>query len=218
MTTSIFFYSAYCQHCKQIINELTKSPMSRSIKYVCIDSKSVREKLPTFIKSVPTLVVGETNQVLVGNNIKSWVNGEYSRPNVQHKKVEVKKQQPVRREEPVCEDGPGAWHNNEMNNFSDMYSFLDIDTSTQGNGGISMAHNFELLSDPHNSSSTQAMPGGAPSRPSFPIQYDTPMRDGNVSSEFGSIQVSDKSDELNKQMEELLSKRELDVPNLPTRI
>tara|TARA_Y100000389_G_scaffold187118_1_gene208206 strand:- start:2431 stop:3096 length:666 start_codon:yes stop_codon:yes gene_type:complete len=221
MTTSIFFYSSYCQHCKQVINELTKSPVARSVKYVCIDSKAVREKIPPFIKSVPTIVIGDTNQVLVGNSIKKWIDSQYSKPNVSHKTNEVPRNQPRRLEEevaPDAPDGPGAWHINEMNNFSDKYSFLDIDTSTQGNGGMSMVHNFELLGKEHNTTCKQTMPGGAPARPSFPTQYDTPMKNGNVTSDFGSIQTSEKVDELNKQMDELLNRREMDIPNNPARI
>ena len=219
MTTSIFFYSSYCQHCKQIINELTKSPLARSIKYVCIDSRQVREKIPEFITSVPTMVVGDTNQVLVGNHIKSWL--ETKIPKMESVNVKNIPSVPTEVQIQECKqsgEGPGAWHSTEMNNFSDMYSFIGIDTSAQGDGGMSMVHNFELLSDSHSTSNTQELPAGAPGRPSIPTQYDMPMKNGHVTSDFGSIQVSEKSEQLNKQMEELLSRRESDVPNRPARV
>ena len=60
-------------NCKQIIEEIKNSPVSLSIKYICIDSESVRSKLPHYINSVPALVVGETNQIFVGNQILGWM-------------------------------------------------------------------------------------------------------------------------------------------------
>ena len=62
------------------------------------------------------------------------------------------------------------------------------------------------------------MPGGAPSNPSMPVQYGNPVSNPIETSGFGSIQMSEKSDILNKQMEDMMSKRELDVPNVPARI
>ena len=43
MTVSLLFYSNYCQHCKQIVNEINKSPVSPKMRYVCIDTQEVRE-------------------------------------------------------------------------------------------------------------------------------------------------------------------------------
>ena len=73
MTVSLLFYSNYCQHCKQIVNEINKSPVSPKMRYVCIDTQEVRAKLPRYINSVPSLVVGETNQIFVGNQILGWL-------------------------------------------------------------------------------------------------------------------------------------------------
>ena len=73
MTISLLFYSNFCQHCKQIVKEIKRSPVSNEIRYVCIDSSQVREKLPNYINSVPSLVVGETNQIFVGNQITGWL-------------------------------------------------------------------------------------------------------------------------------------------------
>tara|TARA_Y100000389_G_scaffold136015_2_gene133536 strand:+ start:1398 stop:2033 length:636 start_codon:yes stop_codon:yes gene_type:complete len=211
MTTSILFYSSYCNHCKEVINELSNSPLAKSIKYICTDSKSVRGKIPKFIKTVPTLIVGQSDQVLVGKKIIDWV-----KFNSQTNIGPMEQKQNKNDINPHQVNDPGAWHVNEMNSFSDMYSFLDIDTSTQGDGGMSMVHNFELLNDDVNSScGKQTIPAGSPGRPSFPVKYDTQTMGNN---EFGSIQNSHKSDELNKKMEELLSRRETDIPNMPTRI
>ena len=107
-----------------------------------------------------------------------------------------------------------------MNAFSDMYSFIGIDSSAKGDGGMSMIHNFETIGGDTAKvpSGLGLMPGGAPSNPSMPVQYGNPVSNPIETSGFGSIQMSEKSDILNKQMEDMMSKRELDVPNVPARI
>jgi hypothetical protein len=214
MTISLIFYSNYCQNCKQIIEEIKKTPVGLSLKYICIDSESVRSKLPHYISSVPALVVGETNQIFVGNQILGWI--EMSSGAVSSSPPPAP---PVRKEDL----GPNAWHNNEMNAFSDMYSFIDVDTSAQGDGGMSMVHNFEILSPESNASRPShgsiMMPGGAPGGPSMPVQYKNPLSNAsNINANFGSIQMSEKASELDKQMQDMLSRRELDVPGVPARL
>tara|TARA_B100001769_G_C22051489_1_gene565210 strand:- start:664 stop:1314 length:651 start_codon:yes stop_codon:yes gene_type:complete len=216
MTVSLLFYSNYCQNCKQIIEEIKNSPVSLSIKYICIDSESVRSKLPHYINSVPALVVGETNQIFVGNQILGWIkmtsnnNSQYAQP-------------PPPPPQPKGPVGPNAWHNNEMNAFSDMYSFIDVDTSAQGDGGMSMVHNFEILSPELNASRPSVgsimMPPGAPGGASMPVDYKNPLSNSsNINSNFGSIQMSEKASELDKQMKDMLNRRELEVPGIPARI
>mgnify|MGYP001436227439 FL=1 len=229
MSISLLFYSNYCQHCKQIVKEIKRSPVSSQIRYVCIDTASVREKLPKYITSVPSLVVGETNQIFVGNQITGWLkmqpilnSNSNSNPNSNFERREpvMNQVQDTRSNTTKEPAGPNGWHNNEMNAFSDGYSFLGIDTSAQGDGGMSMVHNFETLGGgEYDNSPSARMPGGAPANPSMPVQYGNPvMNSVNSTSEYGSIQMSEKTEELNKQMEEMMSRRELDVPNVPARI
>ena len=231
MAISLFFYSNYCQHCKQIVREINKSVVSSSIRYVCIDSQNVRDKLPQYIKSVPSLVVGDTNQIFVGNQILGWLQMQslvqkqtnttphsISQTIQQPVQEETVKQieQPVQSREPI---GPNAWHNSEMNAFSDSYSFIDIDTSTKGDGGMSMIHNFETLSgNGANIPGSIMAPGGAPSNPSMPVQYGNPITNPVGNNGFGNIQLSEKAELLNKQMEDMMNRRELDVPNVPARV
>jgi len=234
MSVSLLFYSNYCQHCKQIVSEIKKSPVKSRMRYVCIDKNEVRDKLPKYINSVPSLVVGETNQIFVGNQIIGWLKMQpiiknnqqniYS-PKQAHSQNQVTHQQHQQhnnnQKKVVKEDtGPNAWHNNEMNAFSDMYSFIGIDSSAKGDGGMSMIHNFETIGGDTAKvpSGLGLMPGGAPSNPSMPVQYGNPVSNPIETSGFGSIQMSEKSDILNKQMEDMMSKRELDVPNVPSRI
>ena len=232
MTISLLFYSNFCQHCKQIVKEIKRSPVSNEIRYVCIDSSQVREKLPNYINSVPSLVVGETNQIFVGNQITGWLKMQPIISNNSHESnneesIHQNRENYMNRNKPIVETkdqnesmGPNGWHNNEMNAFSDAYSFLGVDTSAKGNGGMSMVHNFETLDGTGRDALPAGMsPGGAPSNPSMPVQYGNPITDPvNSTSGYGSIQLSEKADILNQEMEEMMSRRELDCPNVPARI
>lgn len=223
MSVSLLFYSNFCNHCKQIVNEINKSPVRNSVRYVCIDNQSVRSKLPTYITSVPALVVGDTNQIFVGNQISGWlkmvpiIKRKASAPaprqvaTAQHVPQQQKAQ---KNQEP---EGPSAWHCNEMSSFSDMYSFIGIDGSAEGDGGMSMVHNFETLNG-CTANIPGSAPGGAPGRGSMPVQYENPVANPSGNSSYGSIQQSAKTDALNKSMEEMMQRRELDVPNVPTRM
>tara|TARA_Y100000389_G_scaffold86536_1_gene83213 strand:- start:737 stop:1405 length:669 start_codon:yes stop_codon:yes gene_type:complete len=222
MTVSLLFYSNYCQHCKQIVNEINKTPLRTSIRYVCIDTQAVRAKLPEYISSVPALVVGETNQIYIGNQILGWLQMVplIKKSNNNPQKAPASVQNIPTKKENSGPGEPNAWHTNEMNAFSDMYSFIDADTSAEGNGGLTMVHNFETLSGNGANIPPGVLnaPGGAPSRSSMPIQYGNAVSNPSDVSSYGSIQVSAKSEELNKSMEEMMSRRELDVPNVPRRL
>ena len=222
MSVSLFFFSNYCQNCKQVMHEIKKSPVNLSIKYICIDSQAVRKKLPSYINSVPCLVVGNSNQIYTGNQILGWVKMKSIKQNsmnTNNNSKEMRQQinnsiTQANREA----NGPDAWHNNEMNAFSDSYSFIGIDTSAEGNGGMSMIHNFETISSNSIESGNIRAPGGAPSKPAMPVNYNNPLSDSTYNSNFGSIQMSEKASQLDKAMTDMLNKRELDIPNMPARI
>ena len=222
MSVSLLFYSNFCNHCKQVVGEINNSPLRNSVKYVCIDSQSTRSKLPRYITSVPSLVVGDTSQIFVGNQISGWLKMRPITQNVTtpSKAATVRHVPSPQQSQTETESvEPGAWHCNEMSAFSDGYSFLGIDTSAEGNGGMSMIHNFETLNgDNLNAAVNGSMPGGAPCRGSMPVQYNNPISDPKGGGSYGSIQTSEKEEALNKSFEELMSRRELDVPNKPTRI
>lgn len=194
--TQLLFYSNMCNNSKNIVQSIAKSPMRDSIKYICIDNPRVRQKLPAYIKSVPTLVSG--SKIIVGNQINDFlqISTLVNRNKSTAPKVPVA--QPLKKTAEV--EGPNAFLSSEMGcQFSDSYSFLGIDTSARGNGGDSMNHSFEFLNEnPDTTIANQNM---------------NPM-----SSNYSEIQNSDKSDELNKKMDEMMSRRELDVPNVAKRL
>jgi hypothetical protein len=125
----LLFYSNRCNHCKEFLSKLTKTNLKDSFSFFCIDNNY--QNIPKGIKSVPTLLFKEDNNIIVGKTIFGWLNDQIS----------PKKQS----ENP---DDPLAWHGAEMGGaYSDNYSFLDSDTSAEGTGGSSIAHSFSFLSD-----------------------------------------------------------------------
>ena len=90
-----------------------------------------------------------------------------------------------------------AWHGTEMGaGFSDNYSFIDIDTSAEGQGGQSIAHNFEFLG------------GNNLGYGNFNTGIKTPE-------EFSK---SEQKDPLMEKMEQLKNSRDSDVPRGIARI
>lgn len=127
----ILFYSNYCNYCKQFNDNLNKyQDIKNKLHLFCIDNN--REKVPTIIKSVPSILTKE-KKILTGKDVFNWFEQQQ-----QHQQKEI--------------DDPLAWHNNEMGSaFSDHYSFLEADTAAEGLGGNSIAHSFSFLNSNLNS-------------------------------------------------------------------
>ena len=232
MTTCLFFYSNYCQHCKKITNLLKSSKIQHSIKPICVDTSEVRSKIPKYVKSVPCLILGQSNQILVGKEIIDWIQFQEKASPMNNAGDFQKAPSHARRAaqggRPNGGNGgngePGAWHLMEMSNFSDNYSFIDADTSAQGDGGFQMSHNFEVIGSasvknakgPGNARSHNTgrqTSGAPPGAPSMPVSYDT-----STNPSFGALQNTMPQSQLDKQMQDYMSKREMDHPNVPARI
>lgn len=119
---ALLVYSNYCRFCESILKQVE----SRSnIKYICVDKKEVREKLPSYISSVPTLIV--SNKMFVGDEITKWLQ------NTQQKKPVL--QQP---QEPQMYSEP---------TFSTDFSFITEDTTAEGDGGLLSSYAYSSLNE-----------------------------------------------------------------------
>ena len=168
-TRYVLFYSNRCNHCKNFITQLNKTSIKSEFDFFSIDNNY--QNIPPQIKSVPTILFKENNNLMVGKSVFNWLN-EQSKPKTQNQQ---------------SQDGPLAWHGAEMGcSYSDNYSFLDSDTSAEGTGGASIAHNFAFLSD------------GNP-------QFNSPEMQQNNSSE------SNVKDQLTQNMEIMMAQRDKDV-------
>jgi len=152
--SSIFYYSNYCNHCKRLLQNFSKTHLSKDIHFICIDKRVKDEKgklhiilengqkiiMPENVTKVPALLLLNNNyHVLYGDSIL-----EYFKP----------KQEQITRVATNNNMEPDAFaFGGGSNNFgimSDNFSFLDMGTqelNTQGNGGLRQMHNYVALND-----------------------------------------------------------------------
>ena len=126
------FYSNYCQHCKEILIKANNFNLKEKLNFNCVDQN--RKNIPAFVKSVPTIIVPSENKMLSGENVFNWINSEISKINMNKNNQNNNKPDDVL-----------PWVNSEMNNgFSDAFSFLDSETTTEGKP---IAHSFSFIDD-----------------------------------------------------------------------
>lgn len=210
---NILFYSNYCSHSKNCIEMINKTNLRQQILIFCIDDNM--EKIPSFIKSVPTILT-PSKELIQGKQLFNYLEHIYmsnqsdnslSLPNISNINSNPQSNQsfnPNNNQNTIqtntkeeIEDDPLAWHGTEMGaGFSDNYSFIDIDTSAEGQGGQSIAHNFEFLG------------GNNLGYGNFNSNIKTP----------DELSKNEKKDPLMEKMEQLKNARDTDVPRGIARI
>lgn len=147
--SQILYYSNYCQHCKGLLRELSKSMIKDNIHFLCID-KRVRKNgttyiqlengqellLPPNIQKVPALLLlNRGNTVLQGESVN-----EHLFKNTKNVHLNSK-------ENIVGE--PLAFSLNDFGTvMSDNFSFLDQSSdelSAKGEGGMRQMHNYVAI-------------------------------------------------------------------------
>jgi glutaredoxin-related protein len=73
MSQPYLFYSDQCPNSKQIIETLKALNKSSLYKFVLINKATPRDKIPAFLKAVPTLYVPETKDVIIGKDIYGFI-------------------------------------------------------------------------------------------------------------------------------------------------
>lgn len=144
----ILYYSNFCNHCKTLLMELSKSKIKEEMHFICIDKRIkgrngetliVLENgstipLPPNITEVPSLLMlNHGNNVLMGQKIYDFL---------EPKNKELQKQATQNNLEPL------AFSLTEMDGMSDNYSYLDMtseELSAKGSGGTRILHSFSLL-------------------------------------------------------------------------
>ena len=152
MSDLILYYSNHCNNCKDLLKELSGSELSKSIHFLCIDSR-VQEKgntyivlpngkkmiLPPNIVRVPTLLsIQENGRLVSGMEIKQYLKSKMT------ESVKVATQQQM---EPSAFSFSGGGMSSIV---SDNYSFLDMDASdlsAEGNGGMRQLHSYVSVGD-----------------------------------------------------------------------
>jgi hypothetical protein len=194
VATHICFYSNRCEWSKAFITELAQTPYRAEFRFVCVDPGPTRPQLPSWLKKVPTLVISGEPEPRTDNEVMNWL---YER-----------RLKDGSHGGGAAAGGAGAaaagaepepYMDSEMGGgYGDSYSFLDMDTSTGGNGGMRMAHNFELLGG-----------GGAAVSTKDASSFQTTDMSGKKSR---------KEEMLDKQMEAYMKARDTGVPKGPARM
>ena len=190
----ICYYSNRCQWSRAFITEIGQTPWKGLFHYVCVDPTASRPPLPGWLKKVPTLVLSGDPEPKTDSDVMNWL---YEKKMAETNSVKKGGQQAA---SPAGAGGePDAWNIQEQSSFTKGfgYSGLDVDTSTQGNGGLSIPGAFSFLN------------GAA-------ATGDRSQAGINASSDSGR-RKSKKEELFDKQMEMYQQERNSSTPRGPAR-
>jgi len=133
----ICFYSNRCEWSKAFIEEISKTNYHKDFRFICVDPSPQRPSLPNWLKQIPTLVISGEPEPRTNNDVMNWL---YER-----KMQDGNKTTGSAGAAAVALE-PEPYLDSEMGGgYGDTYSFISADTSAQGDGGLSMKHNFTYL-------------------------------------------------------------------------
>ena len=148
--STILYYSNYCDNCKKLLQNLSKSNAKNDIHFINIDKRTKKQNgatyviletgqellLPPTINRVPALLLlNENHKVLFGNDIGNHLNAK----NVAYTNPTVKQNG-----EPLA----FSLNNGGFGVASDNYSFLDQNPeslSAKGDGGMRQQHQYASI-------------------------------------------------------------------------
>jgi len=152
MTSTIVYYSNYCDHSKKLLQTLGKTGLQEDMHFISIDNRmqdptdgntyvvlenGSRILLPRAISRVPALFLVANKQILFGDEIYQFVQ------TLLGKRTEQAAQSHVEPESFSF----GSYASAIM---SDQFSFLDMnveDYAAKGGGGMRQLHNYASITD-----------------------------------------------------------------------
>ena len=144
----ICFYSNRCEWSKAFITEISQTSYHKEFRFICVDPSSNRPQLPAWLKQTPTLVIQGEPEPRTNSEVMNWLyerkmkDGGGRGGSVGGSENQSQGGQNM--DAGITEPEPSL--DSEMGGgFGDSYSFLGDDTTTQGNGGMRMRHNFTYL-------------------------------------------------------------------------
>jgi hypothetical protein len=186
----ICFYSNRCEWSKAFITEISQTTYHKEFKFICVDPSPNRPQLPSWLKSVPTLVISGEPEPRTNSEVMNWL---YER----RMKDGGGKSGGDNGGSAQGPSEPEPYLDSEMGgSFGDSYSFIGDDTSAQGNGGTRVAHNFTYLNGQDSVSTREAS--------SFQTTSSNQKR-------------SKKEELLDQQMEQFLKGRDVGIPQRISR-
>lgn len=138
----ICFYSNRCQWSKAFIEEISQSGYHTDFKFICVDPSPQRPALPSWLKQTPTLVIRGETQPRTDAEVMNWIYEQRIRQGGKSSGGDST----TGAQGAAATFEPEPYMDTEMGGgYGDQYSFLGADTSTAGNGGMTMKHNFTYL-------------------------------------------------------------------------
>jgi hypothetical protein len=197
---NICFYSKKCPWCKAFILELAKTPWKNQFQFISVDPGPTRPQLPKWLEKVPTLVIAGEPEPRVDGEVMNWI----------FEKKAATGGSGGGGVSGTAGGEPEAFNMLENTNFSKggiSYSGLDIDTSSQGDGGYSMPGTFSFLG------------GGASGGDRMSQDLDRGGAAGRQGGSMAAVGKRSKKEELfDKQMEMYKLDRERGMPQGPRRM
>jgi hypothetical protein len=134
----ICFYSNRCDWSKAFIEEISKTNYHSQFRFICVDPGPNRPQLPGWLKQTPTLVISGDPEPRTNSDVMNWLYEQKMRDGGGKSGNSGVGAAGPMEPEPYLDTEMGG-------GFGDTYSFIGADTSAQGDGGLSMKHNFTFL-------------------------------------------------------------------------
>ena len=129
------FYSNRCDWSKAFVEEISKTPFHAQFRFICVDPSPNRPQLPSWLKQTPTLVISGEPEPRTNSDVMNWLYEQKMKDGTSKGASGA-----------AAASEPEPYLDMEMGGgIADSYSFIEADTSAQGNGGLSMKHNFTYL-------------------------------------------------------------------------
>jgi hypothetical protein len=109
----VLFYSEKCANSKEVVQTIQALNKASLFRFVCVDT-TPRQYLPVELKSVPTIMVPQTKEMVVG---KTNIFARVSKP------VDSRREVPQARA--VVNNDPEFWSFNNVKSLSENYSMFD---------------------------------------------------------------------------------------------
>ena len=192
----ILFYSNYCQHSKNLLILLQKAGWYNRIKLINIDEGKF--KIPRAITSVPAMIIPNSNQPLIGEDVFKWVDQNLLQRQRQQQQQKQQSQKTNETKQGLSlssvrgMDGIMFSNSELFGGFSDNYAPIVGDYSLQKSSQMATDKSFAFIGREKEYS------------------IKAPDDKGN--------QFSGKKDDLMQRMERLKASRDAEIKNVPKRI
>ena len=187
----ICFYSNRCDWSKVFVEEISKTNYANEFRFICVDPGPNRPALPSWLKQTPTLVISGEPEPRTNSEVMNWL---YER---KMKEGAGSKSGGGNGGAAAAAVEPEPYLDSEMGGgYGDSYSFIGADTSAQGDGGMSMKHNFTYLGGGDAVSTREA---------------------SNFQTTNSNAKRSKKEEMLDAQMEQYKASRDVGIPQRVAR-